>query len=107
LFHNETVDGIKDVKDRNSKTRKVQLESARIVTGLPKFASRDSLYYETGWEPLSCRHKSRKLTTFYLLANFGSPVTILADSNCTFRVLLFLVQNTHPIPRKHILMLAL
>ena len=27
---------------------KVQLESARIVTGLPKFASRDSLYYETG-----------------------------------------------------------
>jgi hypothetical protein len=42
----------------------VQLESARIVTGLPKFASRDSLYYETGWEPLSCRRKSRKLTTF-------------------------------------------
>jgi hypothetical protein len=32
---------------------KVQLESARIVTGLTKFASRDSLYYETGWEPLS------------------------------------------------------
>jgi hypothetical protein len=32
---------------------KVQLESARIFTGLPKCASRDSLYYETGWEPLS------------------------------------------------------
>jgi hypothetical protein len=31
---------------------KVQLESARIVTGLTKFASRDSLYYETGWAPL-------------------------------------------------------
>jgi hypothetical protein len=45
---------------RSSRTRKVQLESARIVTGLTKFASRDSLYYETGWEPLSCRRKSRK-----------------------------------------------
>ena len=48
-----------------AKLEKVQLESARIVTGLPKFASRDSLYYETGWEPLSCRRKSRKRTTFY------------------------------------------
>jgi hypothetical protein len=48
---------------------KVQLESARIVTGLPKFASRDSLYYETGWEPLSGRRKSRKLTTFYKMHN--------------------------------------
>jgi hypothetical protein len=39
----------------------VQLESARIVSGLTKFASRDFLYYETGWEPLSCRRKSHKL----------------------------------------------
>jgi hypothetical protein len=37
-----------------AKLEKVQLESARIVTGLTKFASRDSLYYETGWEPLTC-----------------------------------------------------
>ena len=32
------------------KLGKVQLESARIVTGLTQFASRDSLYYETGWK---------------------------------------------------------
>ena len=51
----------------------MQLESARIVTGLPKFASRDSLYYETGWEPLSCRRKSRKLTTFYKMHNKVCP----------------------------------
>ena len=30
-----------------AKLEKVQLESAKIVTGLTKFASRDSLYYET------------------------------------------------------------
>ena len=56
-----------------AKLEKVQLESARIVTGLPKFASRDSLYYETGWEPLSCRRKSRKLTTFYKMHNKVCP----------------------------------
>ena len=47
----------------------MQLESARIVTGLIKFTSRDFLYYETGWEPLSCRRISRKLTTFYKMHN--------------------------------------
>jgi hypothetical protein len=52
-----------------AKLEKVQLESARIVTGLTQFASRDSLYYDTGWEPLSCRRKSRKLTTFYKMHN--------------------------------------
>jgi hypothetical protein len=51
----------------------VQLESARIVTGLPTFANRDSLYYETEWEPLSCRRKSRKLTTFYKMHNKVCP----------------------------------
>jgi hypothetical protein len=55
------------------KLGKVPLESARIVTGLTQFASRDSLYYETGWEPLSCRRKSRKLTTFYKMHNKVCP----------------------------------
>jgi hypothetical protein len=31
------------------KLEKIQLEAARIVT---KFASKDSLYFETGWETL-------------------------------------------------------
>jgi len=34
------------------KLEKLQLEAARIVTGLPAYASRDSLYLETGWEKL-------------------------------------------------------
>ena len=33
-------------------TEKLQLEAARIVTGLPAYLSRDSLYLETEWEKL-------------------------------------------------------
>ena len=29
---------------------KVQFEAARIVTGLPSFASINSIYIETGWK---------------------------------------------------------
>jgi hypothetical protein len=31
---------------------KLQLETARIITVLPAYASRDSLYLETEWEKL-------------------------------------------------------
>ena len=48
---------------------KVQLHAARIVTGLPIFSSRESLYYETGWEPLSSRRHSKKLTVMYKIHN--------------------------------------
>jgi hypothetical protein len=34
---------------------KLQIEAGRIVTGLPLFASRQSIYSETGWELLSDR----------------------------------------------------
>ena len=34
------------------KLEKNQLEAARIVTGMPKFASKDALHFETGWETL-------------------------------------------------------
>ena len=43
-------EGVTKGKD---KLEKVQLEAARLVTGLPLFASRESLYFETGWEKLS------------------------------------------------------
>jgi hypothetical protein len=34
------------------KLEQLQFEAARIITGhgLPKFASKKSLYFETGWE---------------------------------------------------------
>ena len=47
------------------KLEKNQLEAARIVTGLTKFASKEALYFETGWETLSERRKVRKLMIFY------------------------------------------
>ena len=36
-----------------NRLEQVQLNAAQIVTGLPVFASLDSLYYETGWKTLS------------------------------------------------------
>jgi hypothetical protein len=41
------------------KLEKIQLEAARIVTGLTKYASKDSLYFETGWETLANRRETR------------------------------------------------
>ena len=38
-----------------------------------KFASKDSLYFETGWETLANRWETRKLTTFYKIHNKLSP----------------------------------
>ena len=45
---------------------KVELHAARIVAGLPSIPSKESLYLETGWEPLSNRRQSKKLTTMFL-----------------------------------------
>jgi hypothetical protein len=43
----------------------LQLEAARIITGLPIFTKTEILYRETGWELLSVRRKRRKLQLFY------------------------------------------
>ena len=51
----------------------IQLNAARIVTGLFVFASLRSLYYATGWETLADRIKSRKLTLMYKLVNGEAP----------------------------------
>ena len=52
---------------------KLQLEAARIVTGLPTYASKQSLYFETGWEMLITRRERRKLTLFYKMHNKLTP----------------------------------
>jgi hypothetical protein len=44
--------------------KKIQLEAARTVTGLTKFASMDSIFFETGWETLANRRKNRKLNIY-------------------------------------------
>jgi len=45
----------------SERLEKLQLEGGRIVTGLTSYASRESIYYETGWTPLAERRKTKKL----------------------------------------------
>ena len=49
----------------SDRLEQVQLHAARIITGLPVFASLNSLYYETGWESLAERREKKKLTLMY------------------------------------------
>ena len=51
------------------KLEKVQLYAARITPGLPIISSRESLYLETEWEPLSERRRVAKLNTMYKVHN--------------------------------------
>ena len=51
----------------------VQLEAARIVTGLTKFTSRESLYFETGWSPPEERWKVKKLVLYHNIVNGRCP----------------------------------
>ena len=45
----------------STKLGKLQLDAARILTGLPIFTKTDKLYSETGWATLSSRRHNRKL----------------------------------------------
>ena len=51
----------------------LQLEAARIITGLTSYASLHSLYAETGWEKLNTRRKIRKLSLFYDIVKGDTP----------------------------------
>jgi hypothetical protein len=52
----------------------LQLEAARIVTGLPIFASSILIYKKLGWESLAERRKRRKLQMFYNIQKEHSGV---------------------------------
>ena len=54
-YASEVWDGCK--QNDSNRLEKLQLNAARIVTGLPIFASANSLYTETGWETLAERRK--------------------------------------------------
>ena len=58
----------------SNKLEQLQLEAARIVTGLPIFTKIDLLYKETGWELLSVRRNRRKLQMFHSIVNGTAPV---------------------------------
>jgi hypothetical protein len=49
----------------SNKSEKLQLEAARIRTGLPIFTKTDSLCFVSGWELLHNRRHRRKLQLFY------------------------------------------
>ena len=55
------------------KLENLQFETARIVTGLPAYASRDSLYFETGWEQLIDRRNRRCICLIYNIVNNSVP----------------------------------
>ena len=52
---------------------KLQLETARIITVLPAYASRDSLYLETEWEKLIDRRNRRCICLMYNIVNNSVP----------------------------------
>ena len=54
-YASEVWDGCN--QNDSNRLEKLQLNAARIVTGLPIFASANSLYTETRWETLAERRK--------------------------------------------------
>ena len=56
----------------------LQLEAARIVTGLTCYTSLDSIYRETGWKKLSTRREAKQICMFYKL-NVGSFLEFSSD----------------------------
>lgn len=56
-----------------NRLEQVQLNAVRIVTGLPVFASLNSLYSETGWESLADRRKNKKLSLMFKIINNEAP----------------------------------
>ena len=51
----------------------IQLDAARIITGLRRGTSHAILYKELGWVPLSERRKNHKLIHFYKILNNDTP----------------------------------
>ena len=52
----------------------IQLEAARIITGLPIFTKKDFIYKELGWKTLKQRREERKLTLLYKIINCKVPL---------------------------------
>ena len=59
------------------KLERLQLEAARIITGLPIFTNTEYLYRETDWERLEERRTRRKLQLSYNIQNGSTPSYLL------------------------------
>ena len=62
----------------SDRLEKLQLEAARIVTGLTCYTSLDSIYRETGWEKLSTKREVKIFCMFNKL-NVGNSPEFLCD----------------------------
>lgn len=68
---------------------KVQIEAARIITGLRKGTSHNKLYTELGWETLKVRRRKSKLILLHKSLNGETPEYLLDE------ILLHLNENMH------------
>ena len=59
------------------KLERLQLEAARIITGLSIFTYTEYLYRETGWERLEERGTRKKLQLLYNIQNGSTPSYLL------------------------------
>ncbi len=60
-------------KGNSERLEQLQLEAARIVTGLPIFTKTENLYREIGWQTLAERRRLRKLSMFYDIFHKNAP----------------------------------
>jgi hypothetical protein len=63
--------------EQSEKLECLQLEAARIVTGLPRYTRREYLYQETGWQKLSERRTIRKLCLLYKIYKHITPLYLV------------------------------
>ena len=70
-YASEVWDGCNETDAK--RLEQIQLNAARIVTGLPIFASLNSLYFESGWEALAQRRETKKLSLMYKIINGETP----------------------------------
>ena len=71
-YASEVCDGCSE--EDSIRLERVQLAAARIVTGMPLYESKQAMYRETGWEPLSERRKRKCLILMYKLVNDQAPI---------------------------------
>ena len=70
-YASEVWDGCNQIEAR--RLEQVQLNAARIVSGLPIFSALNSLYYETGWDTLAERRTKKKLNFMYKIIHNDAP----------------------------------
>ena len=77
-YASEVWDGC-DLDVSNSSEKKINSKLGVLWQDLPIFASRESIYYETGWKLLEDRRRFKRLDTFYSIHNQLCPEYILSE----------------------------